>query len=368
MRLAMTLLVSDEDDLVEANLAYHFARGVDCAVVTANHVSDATLDVLERAAASNRVLVIHEPGGDHAQGRWATRMARLACTHFGADWIINLDADEFYWPEESDGLNEIFAAIPERWGLLEIPFCHFLPPRHEGGTFPDHLRVREVRSLKPRGHSHLTKVAHRASPQVTVSRGCHHVTDVDFEPVPVWRPILALHFPLRGYAQFERKVIKSGEATEVNRDPRNHSERNQERLELYREGRLPQFYADFVLDEKAEARGRAEGRLVVDERLHRWFAEHSSRWQGEPRTHEHDEETVAETRAALMRALHEWECSPVRRALVKAERHERRAARLERRLRVVEASPERRLRSFVTCLAAKLRALARRSPASDPPP
>lgn len=351
----MTLLVSDEDDLVEANLAYHFARGVDCAVVTANNASEATLDVLSRVAASGRVHVIEEEGRDHAQSRWATRMARLACTHFGADWVMNLDADEFYWPEEAHGLSEIFEAIPERWGILEIPLCHYLPPRRDG-TFLEHLRVREVRSLKPNGHSHFTKVAHRASPHATVTRGLHGVTGVGLEPVPAWRPITGLHFPVRGYQQFERKVVKSGEAQEVNRDPRNHSPRNLERLRLYREGRLGEFYAGLVLDEAVEAKGRAEGRLVIDDRLQCWFADHGRHWQDPPQSDGSTESKVCEAQASLMRALHEWDRSPVRRDLAKAER---RAVRLERRLRAVEASPERRLRLRVARLLTKLRSVLR---------
>ena len=42
--------------------------------------------------------MIQEPGEDLRDGEWVTRMARLAATEFGADWVINSDADEFWWP------------------------------------------------------------------------------------------------------------------------------------------------------------------------------------------------------------------------------------------------------------------------------
>ena len=94
----MTLLARDEVDVVESWLAFHLNAGADFVVATDNRSQDGTTEILERYAREGHVHVIHEDGEDLRQDEWVTRMARLAATDFAADWVINSDADEFWWP------------------------------------------------------------------------------------------------------------------------------------------------------------------------------------------------------------------------------------------------------------------------------
>ena len=84
--------------MIEAWLAFHLNAGADFVVATDNRSEDGTTEVLERYAREGHVHLLREPGEDLRQNEWVTRMARLAATDFGADWVINSDADEFWWP------------------------------------------------------------------------------------------------------------------------------------------------------------------------------------------------------------------------------------------------------------------------------
>ncbi len=126
MKLVMTLLVRDEADIVDAQIAFHLDAGVDFVVATDNRSEDGTTEILERYAREGMLHLIREPGDDLRQSEWVTRMARLAATEFGADWVINADADEFWWPRGGDS-RASSRAVPDRFGVVRGAWRNFVP-------------------------------------------------------------------------------------------------------------------------------------------------------------------------------------------------------------------------------------------------
>src|ERR671924_547649 len=141
MNVVLTVLARDEADVIDAQVAFHLNAGVDFVIATDNNSQDGTTEILEAYASEGVLHLIREPAEGLRQGEWVTRMARLAATEFGADWVIHGDADEFYWPRGVN-LKEVFEPIPERFGVVRTFVRAFLLRPDDGGFFAERMTAR----------------------------------------------------------------------------------------------------------------------------------------------------------------------------------------------------------------------------------
>ncbi len=102
VRLAMTLLVKNEVDIIEDNIRFHVKQGVDCFAVMDNGSDDGTRELLERLKSEFDLDVIDQPEQNYQQAKWMTELAFYARDTMGADLVISNDADEF-WQSNSGG-------------------------------------------------------------------------------------------------------------------------------------------------------------------------------------------------------------------------------------------------------------------------
>ena len=268
MTLVMTLLARDEIDVVDAWLAFHLNAGADVVIATDNLSQDGTTAVLEEYARSGHVHLIREPGEDLRQDEWVTRMARLAATQYSADWVINSDADEFWWPRGAS-LSQVLAAVPPRYGTVGA-FLRVFCPRPGDEDFAERMTVR-FSALAPINdpgslYKPIRKIIHRGHPDIRLTRGNHALVDSPFAPLRGWFPIECFHFPLRSAAQCAHKAELQGSAfaKHIARPPTAY---HADMYSAFRSGRIANYYEALVVNDEELERGLAEGRLVVDTRL-----------------------------------------------------------------------------------------------------
>jgi Glycosyl transferase family 2 len=266
MKLVMTLLARDEADIVDAQIAFHLNAGVDFVVATDNRSVDGTAEIFERYERAGYLHLIREHADDMRQGEWVTRMARLAATDLSADWVINSDADEFWWPR-AGSLKDVLATVPRRFGVVRGCWRHFVPRPDDGSCFAERMTVRLTRPAfagdkRTVFHTHQ-KVAHRASPDVVVEAGNHYARGPGLDPLRAWHPIEVLHFSVRSIAQLERKGA-GGWAR--NRDY--VLAEHQLRLDdATRSRRLGVYFDSLAPTSDQLALGLADGTFVIDTRL-----------------------------------------------------------------------------------------------------
>lgn len=281
MRIVMTYVVRNEGDVLDLNLRVHRALGVDAFAVLDNGSTDATAEILERWRAAGLAHVISDPEADSDEvfRSWQTRLARLAATDLGADWVINNDADEFWYPVSGD-LKTTFAELPPEVHGLLAPRIEFVPRPEDDEPFWRRMTLREAHTRV------LPKLAHRASTDINVGPGSHHVSSPSLgiaeaagkpslrglrvkprppeliAPSPRF-PCAIFHLPLRSFEQY-RSRLEIGMRIAKTRQ----SSRLEQRIErIIAPDRAATHWRQLVVDDERAAAGLEAGDLVTDNRL-----------------------------------------------------------------------------------------------------
>ena len=261
--LVQTLVVRDEADIVDTQIAYHLNAGVDFVIASDHESSDGTTEILEsyvRDGHARRIPV----SGMMRDGPWRTHMARLAATEHAADWVINTDADEFWMPRRG-ALKDIFAAVSEPYGVVFALSRHFVPRADDGAFFAERMTARvsppaAINDPTSPYRPHL-KAAHRADPEIEISFGSHTVWSRRWRAIHNWHPADVLHFPFRSLEQWENKGVRRARGGDKALG------QYMTALLASEGGRSADRFRALAVDDPTLDRGTADGSLVVDVRL-----------------------------------------------------------------------------------------------------
>jgi hypothetical protein len=227
----MTLLVRDEADIVRQNIEFHLAQGVDYVVAIDNGSVDGTRDILSEFERLGVAAVVDEPGRDYAQAKWVTRAALMARDEFAADWILNNDADEFWWCPDGQ-LKSRLASAGAQMLICERRNMIYAYDEEENAPWLDRLvyrvelpvpqsRISDIYTDDlPAPYYYLAlppKVLVRAAGLRLVEQG-NHTAEYDVDAEECGSDIRIYHYPVRSLEQFRKKVLQGGAAYLQNHD------------------------------------------------------------------------------------------------------------------------------------------------------
>lgn len=272
-------MVRNEADIIRVSVLYHLSAGFDRLLILDNGSTDGTREALRQLGKDPRVRWTRDEGA-FLQGEVFTELSRQAHRE-GADWILPVDADEF-WHAPGKSLRNVLEKTAAN--SLRVQTIDFVQRREQKESSPEGLlhmtrrvpepvaREGEYRQLLESDRisyielARVPKYISRSSAALEMVKGAHSVGGVEGNCINT-NEIEILHAPLRSYSGLEAKALsvnRRGIEGSTTSGPGWHARRWSK---LREEGRLEQewaanSYADGCLDVYGSRRP-----LVLDRRL-----------------------------------------------------------------------------------------------------
>ncbi|MDO6564789.1 glycosyltransferase family 2 protein [Amphritea sp. 1_MG-2023] len=257
----MTILVKNEADIIEDNIRYHAAQGVQCFAVMDNASDDGTREILEVLKSEFDLHVIDQPDQNYQQARWMTELAEYCRTELKADLVISNDADEFWQAEEAESLQDYLhytdSVVTVRRYNMALDYSVLSKGYHYSHAS---LRVKNPILYDSSAQINETAVAMllvKISPKTIVNPyGLIRLKGGNHRAKHVWKLMNARnepgisvhHYPIRNYAQFERNIQNRKRLLETtNAKMGDHYRRW---VRMLNEGTLEDEFKRFILNQQ----------------------------------------------------------------------------------------------------------------------
>lgn len=253
--LLMTLVVKDEEEIIEKQIRFHKAMGVDAFIVTSHNSTDKTNEILKKLKMEGLIVeILYKNSQAHQHHVWVNDMVDIATKKYKADWVINADADEFYYSKCLNLKADIADAIKAGLNNLWVDSTFLFPTDED-----DYLRDSHYFVVKPFqnfeaenlgiennknfeifiGSQECTKVIHNTKDFEGITDGNHSVKMRNQRQFFASNIIL-YHYHIRNYKGYEQKIKRW--LSSAHCMPEGQGEHMKTMISLYKQGKLRENY------------------------------------------------------------------------------------------------------------------------------
>lgn len=217
--LGMSMMIRDEEDIIERNIRFHAAYGVDRFFIVNNASTDRTEDILLSLSKEYDITIFQNDDTEgHLQGEWMTKINNTALAT-GCDWVVNNDADEFWLPLQG---NTLKYGLKRRDGSIRVERVNVLPIEGKDSVYESNVvTFNSVNYNKALNFSqgyvnhNLTNVMHKVMTNlhglIRVSGGNHgakHIADALARRryTRYNENVRIYHYPIRTYEVFLKRM------------------------------------------------------------------------------------------------------------------------------------------------------------------
>lgn len=217
------ILVKNEEDIIDLNINFHKNLGIDGFIVTDNGSTDKTYTILKDLL--NKKIInelIYEPSCTYTQDIFVDRMIQLAISKYHADYVLSIDADEFWYPKSKNFHNE----LSEFQGNLMYVNLHNVIDENNSVFWKNNKILKDNVDFKTLEYilnrnglcqynqfsRQIPKVIIRAKDYIKISMGNHDAQMIASHLKIITNDIMIYHYCSRGLNRFKNKFIDGGKA------------------------------------------------------------------------------------------------------------------------------------------------------------
>ena len=260
----MTLVVRDEEDIIEQNIRFHKAMGIDGFIVTSHKSKDYTNNILINLKQEGLVLdIIYKDTSEHQHHIWVDEMIKIAKKKYKADWIINADADEFYYSKFLNLKKSILMYEKSKANVLYVDSTFLFPDNRKDFLHCPYFVTKPFQNFEAKmlninqqdkyklfiGSQNCYKVFHTTKNYRKIYDGNHDIKMSNKVKLP-FSDVTLYHFHIKNYEGYHKKVLRWIDSAYYM--PEGVGEHMKRMIQLYKENKLKREYEEIYSDKMRE--------------------------------------------------------------------------------------------------------------------